>query len=97
MYQMGRRPENLRVILVPSEDFVTELDLIDPGATFGGAPPALVFSDGSVFESSLAPDGAVAAFTITVSDMEPLVLLEDRTVSLVHQGVVLAKGQFEVA
>lgn len=94
-YELGRRPESLRVLLIPGEDFRSEIQLLDDGATFGGVPPELHLG-GQVFQAELIEEGAVASFVIGAEAVASLSALDERAVRLVHQDQTLASGKYEV-
>lgn len=94
-FELGRRPETLRVFLVQGDDHRSELELLDADAAYGGVPPVLVFATGS-FPAELIEDGDVASFTIPAAAVAALAALEDRSVVLKHLGITLARGRFDV-
>lgn len=96
MFELGRRPDPLRVLFIRGEDFLSELELLDAGASFGGVPPELVLAGGQSIQASLIEDGDVARFEFSSAAIEALLASEERGVELIHGGFTLAKGRFEV-
>lgn len=93
MLKLGRKPELLRLLVVPGEPFVVELEIED-GTPFDEAP-LLEFSAGPHWLSEIA--GPIASFSIPVEQVDSTLAAigADRKVSLTLAGRDWAQGLVE--
>lgn len=98
--EAGRKPEHLRVHLIPNSPFQTQL-VVEDGTKFD-AVPSFHFPVGDdaavVWTASLSADQQVATWQVPSDEVDALIAASPvRKARLVLGPVVWAEGKFEVA
>lgn len=97
--EVGRRPELLRVMLVPNNSFFCEIALVREGDQYDAAP-VLVFPISAEVEIRWPAElqsATVAQFQATAAEVETLIAASPHREAIIeYGGATWFKGKFEV-